>query len=187
MIQKEKKVKNFKDRKIIVLLGMMGAGKTTVGLRLAEKLGIAFIDSDKEIENITGKNINKIFANLGEVFFRTKEREVIAQIISQDQALVLAIGGGAFTDDATRQLLQENCVCVWLNPDLETILKRVAHKSHRPLLNNVDKKQVLHKLLEERKEYYQQCHIEVAASNNLHKDTVDDIITELQKLILNNE
>ena len=117
----------------IVLVGLMGAGKTSVGRRLAEKLGIPFVDADHEIEAAAGKSIKEIFADHGEPYFREGERRVIQRLIGNG-AQVLATGGGAYMNDETRLRIQENGISVWLKAALPILMKRVMKRQDRPLL-----------------------------------------------------
>lgn len=171
------------NKKIIVLVGIMGVGKTTIGNRLAKKLAIDFIDSDKKIEKDLGKTINDIFTQNSEEYFRKIEKETIKNIISEDQPLILSIGGGAFNDKDTRKLIKEETVSIWLNADLDVILERVSRNNKRPLLNNVDKKETLTKILEERKIFYQECDIIINSGVDNHIKTIDNIINEIQKIL----
>src|SRR4051794_16702741 len=126
----------------IVLVGLMGAGKTTVGRRLAETLGLPFVDADHEIEIAAGKAIAEIFADHGEIYFRDGERKVIARLLDTG-AQVLATGGGAFINDETRASIRDKGVSVWLRAELPLLLKRVQRRSDRPLLRNGDPETVM--------------------------------------------
>ena len=116
----------------LVLVGLMGCGKSSVGRRLAARLGIAFTDADEEIEKAHRKSINEIFADHGEAYFRDGERRVIGRLLGAGPQ-VLATGGGAFMDPQTRALIRERGLSIWLKAEIETLLKRVARRSHRPL------------------------------------------------------
>ncbi len=172
-----------KDKKIIVFVGIMGSGKTTIGRRLANKLKIDFIDSDKEIEKKCYKTINKIFTQFGEEYFRKVEKEVIFDIVSNNKPVVLSLGGGAFIDDDIRNLIKRECVSVWLNVDIDTILTRIGNKTNRPLLNNVNKREILLKLLKIRTPFYKECDIEIDIGLQSHSKTVNELITKLQQII----
>ena len=124
------------DRSVI-LVGMMGAGKSTIGRRLARKLGVPFIDSDHEIELAAGRSINEIFADFGEDEFRNGERRVMQRLVDGGPC-VLATGGGSFLNAETRQLIKDGCITVWLNAKLDTLVERTSRKNTRPLLNNGD-------------------------------------------------
>jgi len=172
-----------KDKKIIVLVGIMGSGKTTIGKRLAKKLKIGFIDSDHEIEKKCRKTINKIFEQDGELYFRQLEKETIAEIIQKNQPSVLSLGGGAFVNDEVRDLIKEKCVSVWLDVALDIVMERIGEQSNRPLLNNVDKREVLAKLILSRSPFYGQCDIRINSDSTSHTQTVNDIIGQLKLII----
>jgi shikimate kinase len=172
-----------KDRKIIALVGIMGVGKTTIGRRLAQRLDINFTDSDKEIESVCKKKVSDIFKDSGEESFRETEREVIKEIIDRDKPLVLSLGGGSFIDDETRDLIKKKCVCIWLNADLDVILERIGDKTNRPLLNGVNKEEVLAKLIKERTPLYSECDIKINSDQGGHRQTVDNIIKELKNIL----
>ena len=146
-------------RRTIALVGLMGAGKSTVGRRLADVLGRKFYDSDVEIERAAGLSISDIFSIHGEAEFRRGERKVLARLLDEAPH-VLATGGGAYLDPETRSLLREKAVTVWLNADLETIWKRVSRRDTRPLLRAPDPKGVLARLFEEREPIYKAALIE---------------------------
>lgn len=141
------------DGRSLALVGMMGAGKTTIGRRLANLLGLVFVDVDQEIEQAAGCTVNELFARFGEAQFRIGERRVIARVLAGRQAVV-ATGGGAVTDAETRRLLAEQSVSVWLRCRLPVLLRRVAGRTHRPLLNGTDRERVLSDLLEARQGLY---------------------------------
>lgn len=172
-----------KDKKIIALVGIMGSGKTTVGKKLAQKLGINFVDSDKEIEKKSKKTINKIFQESGEEYFRKIEKEMISDIVKENHPAILSLGGGAFINEDVRNLIKQECVSIWLNVNVEVILKRIGNKKNRPLLNNVDKKEVLDKLIKERSPFYAQCDIEIKEDFNNHSQASNEIIKKLQEII----
>jgi shikimate kinase len=143
----------------IVLVGLMGAGKTSVGRRLAEKLDIPFVDADHEIELAAGKTITEIFADHGEEYFREGERRVITRLL-ENGLQVLATGGGAFMNDETRGRIKENAVSLWLKADLEILLKRVAKRNDRPLLKD-DPEGVMRALIAKRYPVYAEANITV--------------------------
>src|SRR3954471_10482115 len=117
----------------VVLVGLMGVGKSTVGRRLARRLGLAFVDSDEEIERVAAHEIGEIFGRFGEASFRDGERRVLRRLVGGEPK-VIATGGGAFMDPETRALILERCLAVWLTADVETLAGRVARRGHRPLL-----------------------------------------------------
>src|SRR5713101_7259452 len=141
--------RGFVPRRTIVLVGLMGAGKTKIGRRLAARLDLPFADSDTEIEAAAGETIDEIFRNRGEAVFRDGERRVIARLLAQPTH-VLATGGGAFIDPATRAVIARRGVSVWLRADLDVLLARVARRNNRPLLQRQDPRTVLAELIERR-------------------------------------
>jgi shikimate kinase len=162
----------------IVLVGLMGAGKTTVGRRLSDKLGIPFVDADHEIEIAAGKRIAEIFADHGEAYFREGERKVIARLL-ESGAQVMATGGGAFMNEETRRRIREAGVSVWLRADLALLLKRVSRRSDRPLLNNDDPAVVMTRLVEQRYPVYATADITVDSRDSPHTSIVSDVIKAL--------
>ncbi|MCI4643688.1 MAG: shikimate kinase [Hyphomonadaceae bacterium] len=166
-------------RRTIALVGLMGAGKSTVGRRLADVMGRKFYDSDVEIEKAAGLSISDIFALHGEAEFRRGERKVLARLLDETPH-VLATGGGAYLDPETRTLLREKAVTIWLNADLETIWKRVSRRDTRPLLRAPDPKGVLTRLFQEREPIYSQADLSVTSMDGPHQDTVRAILTALE-------
>jgi shikimate kinase len=144
----------------VVLIGMMGAGKTAVGRRLAKALGWPFEDADAAIEAAAGATIAEIFAEIGEAAFRDKERRVIARLLG-GQKQVLALGGGAFMDPETRDLVRARALSVWLRADLEALLRRTGRRGDRPLLAHGDPRATLEKLLDQRGPVYAEADIVV--------------------------
>ena len=152
--------------KTIVLVGMMGSGKTAVGTALAHQLGVPFVDSDEEIERAAQMTVAEIFARDGEPFFRARESEVIERLLSGPPGIV-STGGGAFVSDANRELIARLGVSVWLKVDLELLWNRVRHKNTRPLLRTADPKKTLATLLEGRVPAYSKAQIAVEAEEEL--------------------
>jgi shikimate kinase len=144
----------------IVLVGLMGAGKSCIGRRLAELLNVPFVDADAEIEKAAGLSIAEIFAKYGEPYFRDGERRVMARLL-QDGPSVLAAGGGAFMDADTRHLIKEQSVSVWLRADLDTLAARTKGRSHRPLLNQGDARDTLAQLMSVRYPVYAEADLTV--------------------------
>ena len=153
---------SFRVHKTIVMVGMMGAGKTAVGRALAELLDIPFLDSDAEIVEAAQMSIAEIFARDGEAFFRAREREVIARLLMTEKA-VLSTGGGAFLAQENRALISEQGVSVWLNADLDLLWSRVKCKNTRPLLRTDDPRGTLSALYAERVPFYAQADLAVQA------------------------
>jgi len=164
----------------IALVGLMGAGKSTVGRRLAERLGRAFYDSDTEIEKAAGLSISDIFALHGEADFRRGEKQVLKRLLELPPH-VLATGGGAFLDAETRALMKEKAVTIWLNADLETLWRRVQKRDNRPLLKRADARQHLSNLVTERQPFYAQADVHVLSRDGPHSNTVNSILKALQK------
>ena len=152
-----KAAKRFLDHraseKPLVLTGIMGVGKTAVGRRLASVLRVKFVDSDQEIERVAGLRIAEIFERYGESYFRDRERAVIARLLDEHQGII-AIGGGAFVDEETRELILKKGIAVWLQAPLDLLVERTGRRDTRPLLKNADPRQVLEELLEKRTPAY---------------------------------
>jgi shikimate kinase len=164
----------------IVLVGLMGAGKTTIGRRLSHLLAIPFTDADAEIEMAAGKTIAEIFADHGESQFRDGERRVIARLL-QSGPQVLATGGGAYMSEETRDNIRRNAIAVWLRADLQLLLGRVRKRSDRPLLNTSDPEAVMRRLMEARYPVYAQADIVVDSRNASHRAVVCDVVAALAR------
>ncbi len=164
--------------KTIALVGLMGVGKTSVGRRLAQTLGLPFRDADHEIEAAAGRSITEIFAERGEAEFRDGERRVIARLLD-DEPHVLSTGGGAFVQAETRALINARAISIWLTADIEVLVRRVGRKSARPLLIGRDPAEVLTAMAQDRYPYYAQAHLTVDAGDNTHGATVAAIVDAL--------
>jgi shikimate kinase len=162
----------------ITLVGLMGVGKSSVGRRLANALGMPFKDADTEVETAAGRSIPDIFADLGEPAFREGERRVIARLLDEPP-LVLATGGGAFMNAETRRLIKEKSVSVWLKTDLDVLVRRIGRKDTRPLLKDKDPLTVLKALATERYPTYGEADITVETGDAPHHVTVDQVIQAL--------
>jgi len=162
----------------IVLVGLMGAGKSKIGRRLAARLGLPFFDSDPEIETAAGETIEEIFVNRGERVFREGERRVIARLLAQP-VHVLATGGGAFMDPATRQLIARRAVSLWLRADLDVLVSRVLRRSNRPLLKLGDPRAILAELIERRHPVYAEADVAVDSGEGSPEATVTRAIAAL--------
>lgn len=171
----------FSD-KTIVLVGLMGAGKTSVGRRLAERLERTFVDADNEIESAAGMTIADIFATHGEAHFRDGERQVIARLLD-DQGQVMATGGGSFMDADTRALIKHRAVSVWLKAELDVLFTRVSRRTTRPLLNQKDPRDVLEGLMNERYPVYAEADITVQSDDVPHEEMVERIVTALERYV----
>ena len=163
----------------VVLIGLMGAGKTTVGRRLAAAMNRSFHDADHEIERAAGRSVSEIFDDFGEAAFREGERRVIARLLDE-APMVLALGGGAFTDAQTRALVKARAISVWLQADVETLAERVARRDTRPLLRDGDPREILERLLAAREPAYAEADIHIDASAGTHQATADSILAALQ-------
>ncbi|HTU11350.1 MAG TPA: shikimate kinase [Allosphingosinicella sp.] len=166
-------------KKSIVLVGLMGAGKTTVGRRLAKRLGLSFTDSDVEIEAAAGLTIPEIFERFGEAHFRDGERRVIARLI-EGPAKVIATGGGAFMNAETRALVLDRCTVVWLDGAVELLAERARRSGHRPLLDNDDPLGSLRAIAAVRNPVYAEAHLKVMSDRQRHEDTVEEIVALLR-------
>ncbi|MEL6360644.1 MAG: shikimate kinase [Pseudomonadota bacterium] len=159
----------------IVLVGMMGVGKTTVGRRLAPRLGLPFKDADQEIEAASGMSVGDLFEAHGEESFRAGEAQVIRRLVT-GPPIVLATGGGAFVNESTRQVVKDHAVSVWLRADVDTIVQRATRRPTRPLLKNGDPKQIISRLLKEREVFYSQADLSVDSAKGPHARTVEKIV-----------
>lgn len=163
----------------IVLIGLMGAGKSSVGKRLAKRLKLRFVDADAEIVNAAGCSIEDIFEVYGEAAFRDVERRVIARLLD-GSGFVLAIGGGAYLDAATRALIGERAVSVWLRAPLEVLVRRTGRRGGRPLLKGGDPAEILERLMAERHPIYGQADLVVDTGDEQPDDTVERIVKVLE-------
>lgn len=166
----------------VVLVGLMGVGKSTVGRRLARRLGLPFVDSDEEIEDAAGYPPAEIFERFGERDFRDGERRLVARLV-EGEIRVIATGGGAFVDPRTRQLLNERAITVWLDAPIEILTERTSRRDTRAQLRNGDPRSVLQKLADERRPSYAEAHIHVKSGDGAHRDVVDAIVEELEIFI----
>ena len=164
----------------VVLVGMMGAGKTSIGRRLASTLGLPFVDADVEIENAAGMTISEIFARHGEAYFRDGERRVIARILADGQR-VLATGGGAFINPVTRERIAEKGVSIWLKADAEVLLRRVRKRPNRPLLHTRDPEQTLRELIDARYPVYALADFCLISREGPHDFMVQSIMDTLER------
>jgi shikimate kinase len=163
----------------LVLVGLMGVGKSTVGRRLARRLGLSFVDSDAAIEDASGFPAAEIFERYGEREFRDGERRLVARLIEGD-VRVIATGGGAYVDPNTRQLLNERAITVWLDAPVDILAERTSRRDTRAQLRNGNPKAVLERLAEERRPSYQEAHIHVRSGDGPHSDVVDAIVQALE-------
>ena len=162
----------------IVLVGMMGAGKSSIGKKLAHRLNMAFSDADDEIETAAGMKISEIFERFGEEYFRDGERRVIARLI-EGKPMVIATGGGAFINDETRELIRKKALSIWLDADLEILVERVSRRQHRPLLTGKNPRDVLRALGEVRNPIYAQADLHIRTDTSPHAQAVEIILKAL--------
>lgn len=167
-------------RRTIVLVGLMGVGKSSVGRRLAAALDLPFRDADNEVEAAAGRSIPEIFAEMGEPAFRDGERRVIARLL-EDPPHVLATGGGAFANPETRALIKDRAIAVWLKADLELLARRVGRKEGRPLLKGRDPMAVLREHAQARYPAYGEAHLTVETGDTAHGVAVEAVIQALSR------
>lgn len=159
----------------VVLVGLMGAGKSTVGRRLAQRLDRRFVDADDEIERAAGMTIPEIFETYGEAHFRDGERRVLSRLLGED-GIIIATGGGAFMNDETRALILDRALSIWLKADLETLVRRCAKRTDRPLLKGGDPAETMRKLMALRYPVYAEADYTVESGGDTHDQVVDRIL-----------
>jgi shikimate kinase len=163
----------------VVLVGMMGAGKTSVGRKLAQALGLPFVDADDAIEEAAQMSIAEIFASFGEDYFRDGERRVIARLMDPSaggRPRVIATGGGAFVNDQTRALILSKAITVWLDSDVDTLFERIGRSDKRPLLKQGDPREILTRLHAERRPFYAEAPIRVISGAGPHARTLAKVL-----------
>lgn len=173
----------LKLNRTIALVGLMGVGKSTVGRRLATRLGLPFADGDHEIESAAGMSVSEIFATRGESDFRAGEVRVMKRLL-EGPPIVLATGGGAMMNDETRAMMKEHAVTVWMRADLHVIAERVARRDTRPLLRGRDTIKVLSELAEKRYPVYAEADVTVDVGGGSHGVALEAMLTELRKYAL---
>lgn len=178
-MQRNRKNEMGPGSRSIVLVGMMGAGKTTVGRRLAQRLGLPFIDADDAIVEAAGMSIEEIFDRFGEASFRDGERRVIQRLM-EGPPHVIATGGGAFMNDETRGLILDRGTAIWLDADIDVLVDRVSRKGGRPLLKNRDPRTVITELAALRNPVYALAPIRIVSTATPHEATVDHIMKALE-------
>ena len=169
-------------KRSLVLVGIMGAGKTTMGRRLATHLGLPFVDADTEIELAAGMAIQDIFAKHGEAHFRDGERRVLARILAEGPKVV-ATGGGAFMQPATRERIAASGISIWLNPEFDVVMRRVRKRNNRPLLNTPDPEAAMRRLMEERAPVYALADLTIESNEAPHESVLHDILSGLHRLL----
>ena len=170
----------FRLSKTVALVGLMGAGKSSVGRRLAQRLALPFVDADLEIEAAAGASIEEIFERHGEAAFRDGERRVIARLLAGPPQ-VLAAGGGAFMDDETRRLMREQAITLWLRAGIGVLLARVARRNNRPLLKNRNPREVLERLMAERHPFYAEADIIIDSLDGPPEATLEATLQALAR------
>ena len=156
----------------------MGAGKSTVGRRLARRLGLPFVDSDAAIEDAAGASAAEVYERYGEKDFRDGERRLVARLVD-GEVRVIATGGGAFVDPRTRALLNDKAITVWLDAPVEVLTERTGRRDTRPLLRNTDRGATLERLADERRPSYAEAHIRVTSGGGAHGEVVNRILAAL--------
>lgn len=164
----------------VVLVGMMGVGKSTVGRKLATLLHLPFCDADDAIEEAAQMSVSEIFERFGEAYFRDGERRVIARLLAGGPAVV-ATGGGAFAQEDTRKLILDGGIAVWLDSDVDTLVQRVGRRDTRPLLKNGDPREIVTRLKNQREPFYAQAPIHVSSSGGPHGEAVNRIVKALDQ------
>lgn len=164
----------------VALVGLMGAGKTAIGKRLAKRLGMRFVDSDHAIEEKAGKPVTAIFDEDGEESFRALELEVISDVVTGEPA-ILATGGGAYMQKPVREALKQHCITVWLNASLDVLVERVSRKNTRPLLEKGDKHAIMKQLMDERYPIYEQADIMVMSDTDPHHAVIEKLMAALEE------
>ena len=163
----------------LVMVGLMGCGKSAIGRRLAGRLGMSFVDADDEIEDAAGQSIAEIFDEHGEAYFREGERKVIKRLLANGPQ-VLATGGGAFMDAETRANIRDRGISIWLKADLSVLMQRVSRRDHRPLLKNGDPEEVMRRLMKDRYPTYAEADITTESLDVPHDSIVKQIINRLK-------
>lgn len=178
-----KRLREALGARTIVLVGLMGAGKSTIGKRLATRLNLPFVDADTEIEKAADLTIPEIFARHGEAYFRAGEVRVVARILESGPQ-ILATGGGAYMNPETRARIAERGISVWLKADLDVLMKRVRRRNDRPLLKADDPEAVLRRLMDERYPVYAEASVTVMSREAAHDEIVDDVLRALTAFLL---
>jgi shikimate kinase len=166
----------------LVLVGLMGAGKTNIGRRLAQRLGLGFTDADSEIEAAAGESIEEIFERRGEAAFREGERKVIARLLG-NPVHVLATGGGAFMDPETRALVRERGISIWLRADLDLLHQRVSRRNNRPLLKQGNQRETLERLIDQRYPIYALADVTVDSVDGPPEATMERVMAALERYL----
>lgn len=174
-------LRSLLGKRAVVLVGMMGSGKSSVGRRLATRLGLPFVDADVEIETAAGMTIPEIFAQRGETEFRDGERRVISRVLATRAPLVLATGGGAFMNAETRERIVELGISIWLKADADVLMRRVRKRSNRPLLQTADPEATMRRMLAEREPVYALADVTVTSRDDPHEVVVEEAMVALDR------
>lgn len=166
--------------KPIVLIGLMGAGKSTIGIRLASSLKLPFVDSDSEIEEAAGCSISDLFAIYDETVFRDLEKRVLKRLLNNENQ-ILATGGGAYMQEHIRKMIRNKAFTIWLRADVDVLVERVNRRDTRPLLAKGNKRKILKKLIKERYPIYEQADMIVDSGTGAHENVVKTIVKRLRK------
>lgn len=167
--------------KSIVLVGMMGAGKSTIGLRLAKRLHMPFVDTDNLVQEKVGCSIKEMMKYVGEDFFRKKEREVLTETLN-NEPMIISTGGGTFIHEDNRELISQKAISIWLKADFDVLLERVSRRNTRPALEEGNKEDIVRKMIAERDPIYAKADISVNSDNGSHMIIVETIIDSLIKM-----
>lgn len=168
----------LKVLKPIVLVGLMGAGKSTIGLRLARRLNLSFIDTDNLIQDRVGCSIKEMMKYVDDNFFRNKEHEIVKEVLDYSPCII-STGGGTYIDPRNRELIKQKAISIWLKADYDVILDRVSRRNTRPLLEEGDKAQIIRQLIDERYPIYAEADIIVNSDDGSHMIIVDSILNSL--------
>ncbi len=170
------------DRRVIVFVGLMGAGKTVIGRKVAQSLGLPFVDSDHEIESVSRMTIPELFERYGEPEFRALEQRVITRLV-KDGPRIVSTGGGAFMDPVTREAIAQDGISIWLKADIDTLMERVAKKKNRPLLKTADPRAVMRRLMDERYPVYGLADVTVTTRDAQRETIAQEVLEALAQAL----
>ena len=178
-----RQIRKALGKRSLVMVGLMGCGKSAIGRRLSGRLGLPFVDADEEIESAAGQTIAEIFDEFGEAYFREGERKVIKRLLDNGPQ-VLATGGGSFMDTETRENIKSKGVSIWLKADLDVLMQRVARRDHRPLLRNGKPEEIMERLMKERYPTYATADVTTESADVPHDAIVKQIVHRLRAKLL---